>query len=162
MEDKKKKEIIYSDITDLDVKHLKESIRDSDIIELELATGMNYIDAIDETMRKTIDEYSFSARVDGELACLAGAVQHPDDEKLGVCWCVGTEVLSKNIVRYAKDTIAACDVMLERWDYITNMVHSRQVRTIKWLELCGFSFFNELIISNERFCQFVKYSNKVK
>ena len=131
--------IEYRDTTSQDMIELENNIRKSDIEELRLTfAGQSAGDVIRKSCELSDKDLLFSAFVDGKLACISGCIKHPEQERTGICWNLGTDVLTKYAKRYTLDTKRAIAVMHDRYPLLYNVVDAGNSRTIKWLEMIGF------------------------
>lgn len=120
-----------------DAALLAAGLRDQDRAELA-AVGITDAEA---TITQSIaaSALCWSARVDGELACVFGVAPLGSIlDPRGACWMLGTPLVPKHrriLARLAKPYISR---MLEAYPHLVNQVHAKNTVSVRWLAKTGF------------------------
>jgi hypothetical protein len=124
--------------TQADVDLLIANIRHDDKQELEASHG-DYQKAIQLSYDKS--KYKWAIYAGGEFVCLFG--MHPLGllSDTALIWMLGTDLIEKNkgaFIRHSQEYIKA---MLSASPVLTNWCDVRNKKTVRWLKLMGFTFF---------------------
>ena len=79
-------------------------------------------------------------RLDGVLVCLFGVVSHPASAGGGVPWMLCTDTLAQVppiAMAQVSERVVSC--WRERFDYLTNLVHRRNRRAVRFVQWLGFT-----------------------
>lgn len=119
-----------------DVDDLAARITEFDALELQ-AAGITVAGAIANVQ-------PLALRLAGELVCLFGAVPHPDVDGAAIPWMLCTRTLER-VPRRAMADVSARVVAgwCGRFTYLTNIVHRRNRRAIRFVQWLGFTVGSE-------------------
>lgn len=120
-----------------DVQELVANLRDQDRAEC-IAAGVTDIEAAVAHGIRT-STLCWSARVDGELACIFGVA--PIGTVLdprGACWMLGTPLVRKHRRMLQELTPRYIAEMLEAYPHLLNQVHANNTVATRWLRKMGF------------------------
>ncbi|WP_088383874.1 hypothetical protein [Roseateles aquatilis] len=115
-----------------DVADLAARITEFDALELK-AAGITVEGA-------TANVQPLALRLAGELVCLFGAVPHPAAAGAAIPWMLCTRTLER-VPRRAMAAVSARVVAdwCGRFTYLTNIVHRRNRRAIRFVQWLGFT-----------------------
>lgn len=130
--------VTYRKPTITDVLELAENMRQIDIEELCVTSGMNPLIAVSLSCAMSDYRHLQAAHVDGKLACIWGVV--PVGKGVGRCWVLGTDLVDKHFRRFTIETSHQLETMLQDYPKICNTIDMRQTKTIKWLQHFGCKF----------------------
>ena len=93
------------------------------------------------------DSMAWVAWLNHELAVIFGAVPAPD-ESYAVIWALGTDAVDRHPLLF----IAAADEVLRqllgRFPVLSNLVHNRNTRAVRWLKYAGAQFSEPVTLPN--------------
>lgn len=119
-----------------DVEFLIENIRPEDVEELDALDGSTVRKALDET--ENLLENSQVWEVEGEMVCMFGVTPLQDDDEVGVIWMLATTEFEQYSMMFAARCKKVVEKMLSGYEYVFNYVHSKNVKSIRWLKWLGF------------------------
>lgn len=125
--------------TQADVDMLIANIRHDDRQELEASHG-DYKKAIQSSFDKS--QYKWSVYADGQFVCLFGMHKLGVLSDTAIIWMLGTELIERHkgaFIRHSREYIQA---MLNVSPVLTNHCDVRSSKTVRWLKLMGFTFFD--------------------
>lgn len=125
--------------TQADADTLIANIRHDDRQELEASHG-DYRKAIQVSFNKS--QHKWAVYADGQFVCLFGMHQLGLLSDTSIIWMLGTDLIEKYkgaFIRYSREYIQA---MLKVSPVLTNYCDVRSSKTVRWLKLMGFTFFN--------------------
>lgn len=127
-------------ITDFDLHHIAENMRQADRDEVAAASGLPPL----EVLKKGIlnSDICWCFRHHGEPIFLVGI---GGDGDFGGIWLLGTDSILKHkrfLHKLAKSVIAEWHL---RWPKIGNIVDARNTVHIRWLKAMGFTFSDPVI-----------------
>jgi len=83
----------------------------------------------------------------------------PIEERIGSIWLLGTDAITDRVpIGFLKYSKKLLPILMEQYDLVCNMVHSKNKVHIKWIEWLGFTFIREVTYGpkNEQFIEFAK------
>ncbi len=122
--------------TQEDVEFLIANVREEDIEEIDALDGSTIRAALEET--PNLLDNSEVWEVDGKVVAMFGVTPVEDHAGVGVIWMLATKDFHKNVRRFparSKEVIANA---IAKYDFIFNYVHTKNTKSIKWLEWLGF------------------------
>ncbi len=125
--------------TQADVDALIANIRHDDRQELEASHG-DYKKAVQMSFDKS--KHKWSVYADGQFVCLFGMHQLGLLSDSAIIWMLGTVLIEKHkgaFIRHSREYIQA---MLKVSPVLTNYCDIRSSKTVRWLKLMGFTFFD--------------------
>jgi hypothetical protein len=134
---------------------ISESLRDQDEVEVYLLTGKPNLEALVASVEAS--RYTKVLYLGGNPAAIFG-LGHLSDE-VGVPWMVGTQEMVKHSRAWLKLAPAMRDFFHQHYPTLTNVVHEKNTRSIRWLSKLGFSFNMAPIPSLPGFIQFTRTIN---
>lgn len=134
---------------------VSESLRDQDEVELYLLTRKAPLEALVESVEAS--EYSKCLYLDGIPAAVFGVSRL--GEGVGVPWMMGTEKLVERSRVWLKAAPAMRDFFHKHYPTLTNIVHSKNTKSIRWLTRLGFQFHHAPIPGYPGFIQFTRTIN---
>lgn len=115
-----------------DVADLAARITAADAAELA-AAGTTVQDCLASTD-------AMALRLHGALVCLFGVVGHPVSPRGGVPWMLCTDTLAEvSPIAMAQVSDRVVSTWRERFDYLTNLVHRRNRRAVRFVQWLGFT-----------------------
>jgi hypothetical protein len=128
---------IVSGITPAAADELVAHMRQADIDEC-LAMGMTDIRAaVAESVEASV--ISWTATVDGRVACIFGVTPVTVLGSEGIPWMVGTPLISKHARAFIRMSPLYIAQMLRAYPHLANYVHSRNRQAVAWLKRMGFT-----------------------
>ena len=124
--------LAIDEATASDIADLAQRITDFDAAELR-AAGLSVEAAVGAVPAKAL-------RLGGELVCLFGAVTHPAAPGGAIPWMLCTSTLERVPRRAMADvSTRVVDEWRERFDFLSNIVHRRNRRAIRFVQWLGFT-----------------------
>jgi hypothetical protein len=129
------KKITFRQAVPADAERLLADIRHDDLVEINCCH--------DDPLKVIADgiamsEKCWAAEEDGHLLAVFGVAGVKDHAEIGVPWLIGTELLGRRgklFKMYGKQFIES---MKEGRKILYNVVHSKNLKSIRWLESLGF------------------------
>lgn len=124
--------------TDMDVIHLADNLRQSDMDELAATCGLTPYEAVRLSVKASDTDFLKAWFADDQLLCIAGC--SPLSNTKAAPWLLATPLMEHyqiSLTRYARKGV---DDMLSRYDLLSNIIDARQKTSIKWLKSLGFIF----------------------
>jgi hypothetical protein len=127
-------EIVKADTSH--IPHLAEHMRPADITEIRAAGDLSPEDAL--TRGLAASQYCSTALIDGVPVAMFGLRKPSILSETGIVWMLGTDAvyqIKREMITIARAVIAE---MLDVCPVLSNMVHSDNVTSIRWLRRMGF------------------------
>lgn len=132
-------EIVITKATLDDALELSFCLRQSDLDELDAATGRAPMDALFDGVVSS-DE-AWAARIEGGVVALWGVAAAPLSflgPRIGIAWMLGSDLIDQ----HKESFIEACNQelprLLRRWDVLLNAIDARNTKALRWAERMGF------------------------
>lgn len=125
------------DDVDLLIKNMRQADKD------ELMALHNKIDEIVQYSFER-SEHKWSVYANGEFVCMFGVSYAAMVSNTGVIWMLGTDLIERYkgaFIRHSKEYIQA---ILTIYPVVSNYCDVRNTRTIRWLKLMGFKFYEPI------------------
>lgn len=120
-----------------DAEELAANLRDQDRAELAATGVTDEVEACAMSVR--VSKLCWTARVDGELACIFGVAPVGSVlEPRGVVWMLGTPLVPKHRRILARLAPKYIRQMLEAYPHLINQVHAKNTVATVWLRKMGF------------------------
>ena len=120
---------------DGDCESLAPRLKDADIQEIKLSTGLEPLDALRKSVEISVKKWSIT--VNGEVIAIFGVSLRGS---VGVPWLLA----SKELVKIKKSFLVGCESyvrsMSEGCEVLSNYVWIQNKTSIKWLKWMGFNF----------------------
>jgi len=130
------KEVVRKPIQD-DVEYLIANIRPEDAEEIDALDGSSVRRILDET--PDLLKNSLVWEVNGRIVCMFGVTPIKEQEGMGIIWLLATEEFDK----YSRMFVVRCKrvfkEVMSKYEYVFNYAHSKNVKSIRWLEWLGFT-----------------------
>lgn len=146
-----RKPVVIRKATLEEAEQVMSNLRPIDEVEVVLMTGKTPAEAL-----KDLDISStFVGLIDGEPAAIFGlSMMSPN---IGVPWLVGTEELVTNAKSWLIYAKAWINWMNSEYESLTNIVHKKNTKAIRWLKRMGFDLLDNEVEGFPDFIQFVRY-----
>jgi len=124
--------------TDDDITYLANNLREMDFLEVFLATGKRPQQAIEDSVKFSIETYTYFYK--GDLIGITGVGPHTQDTSIGIPWLLGTNRLYDIPVTLIKEGKRLCSKWMMKYRFLTltNVVYYENLESIKYLEYLGF------------------------
>ena len=140
--------------TQADVEYLIDHVRPEDIEEVDAFDG--------STIRKSLEETpdllnnSEVWEVDGKVVAIFGVTPIEEYEGVGLIWMMATSEFEQYSQMFAVRCKNVVEKMIEKYEFIYNYVHSKNVKSIAWLQWLGFKTYDPMPFGprNELFTRF--------
>ena len=119
------------------VEAIAADMRQADIDEVWAAGHKTPLEALVDGWK--VSKYATIAMNGDEPACMFGLVPRDLLSGTGIIWMLGTNATFKYRREYLKRTPAVIDEMLTICPRLCNMVHSKNINSIRWLKWLGFT-----------------------
>lgn len=125
-----------TDSVEAHAKHIGARLRLHDRLEME-ALGK-------DPAQSVIDSYHYPGRcwtviIDGEPAIMFGVSSPSVMSDLGIPWLLGTDAVERVSRRFIRDSQLWVEELMEGKAILKNIVDARNLRSIAWLKLLGFT-----------------------
>lgn len=133
-------------------------LRQADILELLASTGTTPSDAIDVSLE--VSEIAWVIKHEGKIEGVFGLSK---GDGCGIPWLLLTDKVNEFRHAFLKYSWDVIEIMLSRYEILTNFVDSRHTEAIKWLKWLGFTFTETEWFLHDKsvpFRQFVMYRRK--
>lgn len=135
-----------------DVHELAENMRDSDVEEVALLSGLTPKDAAQNSVDVSTVCYAMRIK-DGPLLCIFGAVLLDEiaGEQNASIWELGTHAIDDHPVAFAVNCRRGLDIVtniLPNVDKFFNFIPAENVRSARWLESLGATFMDDTLTVN--------------
>lgn len=131
---------------------IAERLRDADEVEVFLLTGKPSYEALCESIAGS--EASYCGYFDGEPGGIFGLGKLNDE--VGIPWMVGTPLMVRHSREWLPRSKAMIEWMHNRYPVLTNIVHGKNAKSIRWLHRLGFEFLPNPVPGFPGFIQFYK------
>jgi hypothetical protein len=138
-----------------DARVVAMSLRAPDEVEVHLLTGKPAVEAIEQSLEDS--SVSFVGYIDDEPVAVLGLAHLSDD--VGIPWMLGTPSLDKSARHWLKVADEWVEAMQGWYPVLTNIVHNKNTKSIRWLKRLGFEFTDTPVPGHPDFIQFVRYRN---
>lgn len=129
-------------------------LRAQDEVEVRLMSKKAPMEAIEASVG--LSDEAYIGYIDGKPEAVFGlASMHPG---VGSPWFVGTDAVVANAREWLGVAIVWLDRMNTIYPTLTNIVHRKNTKAVRWLRWMGFQFINEPVPGHPDFVQFVRYS----
>ena len=105
-------------------------------------------------------DMAFTIWVDGEAAGIFGVAKHPEDPQIGIPWMLGTDRLLRARRALVYESRPWIDFLNERYPLLTNIVHSQNDVSIRWLKAMGFTMDEAVEMGEHEFWSFYRCANR--
>ena len=119
------------------VQAIAADMRQADIDEVWAAGHKTPLEALVDGWEAS--QYATIAMNGDEPACMFGLVKRDLLSGTGIIWMLGTNATFKYRREYLKRTPSVIDEMLTVCPRLCNMVHSKNINSIRWLRWLGFT-----------------------
>lgn len=126
--------------TQEDVLDLAGRLRQSDLKEIDLSSGLEPLEAIQAGFDSGT---CWVLTYEGSPEVIYGVVPHPQMKEYGVIWMLASDNISKFKTEFIKTSAEVIDHWLEQYEVLFNYVHSENVISKKWLKYTGFKIHPE-------------------
>lgn len=127
-------EVVVRDTEPKDVPSLAERMRADDVHEIWASNHVTPQEALEQGMKHSV----FCATVENgrPIAMFGVAVENLSDEK-GSVWLLASDDLFKIKKKFLQNSRHFIDIMLEFYPRLENYVHCNNIKSIRWLKMCG-------------------------
>ena len=126
--------------TQADIQYLATHLRQSDINELAITSGLLPLQAIQLSVDKSDPQFLFAAFADDVLLCIGGCSTPSMLSDIGMPWLLATDAMKHHTKRLTRDAIIGVRMMLYKYSMLSNVVDARHRAAIRWLTAIGFTF----------------------
>lgn len=141
--------------TDEAVAYLADNLRSADEVEVILLTGKLPEEALRESVESSVASYV--GYFNGVPGGIFGVGKLTDT--VGVPWMVGTDLMTKHSREWLVKAPKMLWWMHNQFPVLTNIVHMKNYKSIKWLHRLGFEFSPEPVKGFPDFIQFHRCNN---
>ena len=122
----------------LDAIYLGPRLRKPDQIEVKV-TGKTPEEAINDGFTNPNAKIYTGVDKNSTPVFIFGSVRCPHDENAGVVWMLGSDELDKNARSFLKISKQWIDEISKDYNYVYNLVHKDNTKSIRWLKWSGFT-----------------------
>jgi hypothetical protein len=130
-------------------------LRPQDEVEVRLCTGKSPVEVVVESV--ACSEASFLGYYGEDPVFVFGLTRLSDE--VGAPWMLGTPQVEKATKRWLPKAQAIVEWMHNRYPVLTNIVHKKNTKSIRWLKWMGFQFLDTPVPGHPDFIQFVRYAD---
>lgn len=125
-----------------DVEYLIDHVRPEDIEEVDAFDGST----VEQSLREIPDllENSEVWEVDGKIVAMFGVTPVKEYEGVGVIWMLATSEFEKYSKMFAVRCKKVVENMIDGYEFVYNYVHSKNEKSIEWLQWLGFKTYEPL------------------
>lgn len=120
-----------------DIDFVVENIRAADKREIEDASGLNHIQALERIYKMT--ENAWTGLVNGEIVAIFGVQKISTLTGLGIPWMISTHGIEKHWLTFTRHCKPVFGKMIEGCAELTNFVDDRNDLAKLWLKWLGFT-----------------------
>ncbi len=125
-------------VTASDIEHLAANMRPADLAEaLAYGPGIGPLNGLQMSVQASL--VSRAVDIDGALAAVFGLVPRSLVGGTGAPWLMGTPVLDRHSRVLVRATAGYIRSMLALTPHLSNYVHARNARSVRWLKRVGFT-----------------------
>lgn len=120
------------------IDKMKGKLREADILEIQATSGKSADEALQYGLERS--DFCFVLAVDGNPIAAFGVAPMSVLGKTGIPWLLATDELprfTRQVVMYSRPII---QMMLDRYEMLTNWSDERNTLARRWLKWCGFVF----------------------
>ena len=129
---------VFAPATPADADELAAAMREADRREVALMHGFSPLSAA--RLSVEFSEVAFSARVDGRLHCLFGALRDSLIDSTAAAWMLCTDEPVRNprtFVAHCREGLRLLSSSMPDVELFTNFVHAENAAAIRWLVWAG-------------------------
>lgn len=120
------------------IDQLKPKLREADRIEM-LALGFDPEVALEYSVLVS-DGACWSVMDDENVLGILGVSTHPEDPSVGVIWMLSSDEAFSSPRRFLQHNKPIIEGLSKGYRLLTNFIHKDNLKAIKWLKWCGFTF----------------------
>jgi hypothetical protein len=137
----KKCDVQITNTTYRDLNELATKMRACDVEEIKASSGMTPADSLVTAIGAS--KYMMSMFFEHELGLVFGIC--PLSSKLASPWALGTDVVKRYPHQFVTATRAVLEGMIEDYEVLANVVDARNVDTLRWASVVGFTVQEPII-----------------
>ena len=138
---------------------IAENMRQPDIDEVKAFSGLSPMDAMLNGFDATIMPITIHSKEEGPCGMFGCCPSYRDGVSAATVWLLGTEAITKNSIRFLRESRYWLDTVTKDYDLVFNCIDKRNTVHIKWLQWLKFSLIREIPefgVENRPFIEFVK------
>lgn len=120
-----------------DVLYVADNMRKADQEEVWASSQLRPRDALIESWE--VSSHCTVATWDGVPVAVFGLATHSFKPGEGVPWLLATDKIDEVAVSFVKESRKVIDLMQEKCRYLSNYVHCKNRKSIRWLKAMGFT-----------------------
>jgi hypothetical protein len=140
-----------------DCLELSETIRPQDALEVLKAGATDPLEAIIKGYH--VSDQCITARDSQGVIAIYGTCPSPF-EGVGVVWLLASHLIDNYWVKLARMSRPVVADLMSNYRTLTNATDQDNVKVIRWLRWCGFSFIDEPVLIDNSFPFKVFYKHK--
>ncbi len=112
-------------------------LRQDDKWEIMCSCGLTSVNALTQAVQ--FSKLAWTALLDGRPEIMWGAAEFPPDHSMGIAWLLSSEEMYKIPGRFQKEAVIYLNKLFETFDTLFNYVAAVNIKSQRWLEVCGFT-----------------------
>lgn len=130
--------IVIRPIRSADIAHVAANARDADRREGLDLFGYDVLEGLTESVKAS--SWCAAIEDDEELIALVGVAAHELLTTHGAPWMIGVNGIEKHGRAFVRMTQPIIGRMLDEYPLLSNIVHSENALSVRWLKRAGFTF----------------------
>lgn len=117
-------------------------MRQADAVEVRASGGYEPVEAVLESWAGSAE--TWTARINGEVACVYGVAIHSGGSDLlpvGVVWLLTTDTVDRNPITFFRASKKIVKDLSERYGTLMNYVDARYEQALEWAKRVGFTVY---------------------